>query len=598
MIKYLAFAIVLYVLSYLLYLRLSHGLGHRAEYLQLRRFIPCALLAVLPLYLAGVPFSWPPFWASLVVGLSWIITYPLCYYLTYRKNSPDFGFHLDTVFGLYVCGWLLSLKILVLFFDFFPPLALAVIALLEFVLLLVPIWQAVYYLLYGTCVDETTFTLMFATYKHEAVEYLGSLPKKFKFIVPLLLLGILAVYFYTASFALVITELPAGHIFLLVAEAVLLTYYLWKRRKGVFVRTGIVKLCLDVRDYLAKTNLYAEKSQERLDGISISASSAPLSKPSTIIMVIGESASRDYMSAFGGRFGDSTPWLRACSATKNYLLFPHAYSCDVQTVPVLKYALTEANWYNGKDILDACSVIEMARLAGYKTYWYSNQSYLGAASTLVTVLARTADTSAWVKHEFTHYQDDSSLLDYLEHINPAKDNFVVIHLKGSHFNFINRYPQSFAKFSEPHKYDLIPNYLDSLAYTDHILQRITEYARKYLNLKAMIYFSDHATRPAKQRSPIFDDFAVTRIPLFIYLSDEYIAKRPGIYAALKANRDKYWTNDLVYDLVCGILDLHSNHFDERNSLTSPSYRYKREDLRTGRGKKWVRDDKSENVSDS
>ena len=48
---------------------------------------------------------------------------------------------------------------------------------------------------------------------------------------------------------------------------------------------------------------------------------------------------------------------------------------------------------------------------------------------------------------------------------------------GNHFNFINRYPQNFAKFSTPNKYDLIPNYLDSIAYTDYVLQQITNFAK-------------------------------------------------------------------------------------------------------------------------
>ena len=116
------------------------------------------------------------------------------------------------------------------------------------------------------------------------------------------------------------------------------------------------------------------------------------------------------------------------------------------------------------------------------------------------------------------------LLEYLDEIDPTKNNFVVVHLKGNHFNFINRYPQSFAKFSEPGKYDLINNYIDSIAYADYILQKIWEYGKEKLNMQAMLYFSDHATIPDKRRSPDFGGFGTVRIPMFTYFSDNYIEK--------------------------------------------------------------------------
>ena len=181
-------------------------------------------------------------------------------------------------------------------------------------------------------------------------------------------------------------------------------------------------------------------------------------------------------------------------------------------------------------------------------------------------------------------------MGYLKQIDANENNFIVFHLKGSHFNFINRYPQEFAKFSKPDTYDLIPNYIDSIAYTDYVLQQIQEYAAKHLNLQAMVYFSDHATIPDKRRSPNFGGFATVRIPLFTYLADEYISTHPEIYSALKANRDKYWTNDLAYELICGILDIKSNHYDESNSLASTQYKYTKYMLMTDLGKLHIIDD--------
>lgn len=79
---YIIAGICLYIASYAFYVTFSHGLGHKAEYLQLRRFIPCAILAVLPMYLVNESLLSPQYLLSFLVGVSWITAYPLFYYLT------------------------------------------------------------------------------------------------------------------------------------------------------------------------------------------------------------------------------------------------------------------------------------------------------------------------------------------------------------------------------------------------------------------------------------------------------------------------------------------------------------------------------------
>lgn len=106
----------------------------------------------------------------------------------------------------------------------------------------------------------------------------------------------------------------------------------------------------------------------------------------------------------------------------------------------------------------------------------------------------------------------------------------------------------------------------------------------------MLYFSDHATVPDKRRSPNFDGFGYVRIPMFTYFSDEYIEKYPDTYNTLKNNKNKYFTNDLVYELMCGIFNITSNHYDETNSLASNKYKYTRDMLKTNIGKTWIKDD--------
>ena len=83
--------------------------------------------------------------------------------------------------------------------------------------------------------------------------------------------------------------------------------------------------------------------------------------------------------------------------------------------------------------------------------------------------------------------------------------------------------------------------------------------------------------------------------MFIYLSDEYKQNNQQATAALTANTDKFFSNDLVYNLICGILNIKSNHYNEAESLASPKYKFTIENTKAGLGTKNVKDDPYLNV---
>lgn len=235
--NYITFATILYIFSYVFYSNVSHGLGHKAEYLQLRRFIPCAILAVLPMQLASLALSTPQYLLSLLVGISWIITYPSFYYLTYHKSSSDFGFHLDTVFGLYIMGWLVSLKILVSYFHFVPLVSLSIISVVEFFILMIPLTQVCYYALYRTCIYTSAVTMVFETYTNEVLEFFKSLPIIARITSLLMPIAVLTIILHVNFKEISIQQLPLVNLALLIATTIFLTIYLWNTRKGVFIRT-------------------------------------------------------------------------------------------------------------------------------------------------------------------------------------------------------------------------------------------------------------------------------------------------------------------------------------------------------------------------
>ena len=579
---YIITAVIFYLFSYIYYLKISHGLGNKATYLQLRRFIPCAILSVLPAALAGLPLTSPLFVIPTIIAILWIVTYPTLYFISNHKVSSDFEFHFEAVFGLYFIAWISSLGIIMQQISWLAIPATILITVAELIMLSIPVAQLIYYGLYKACINENGMEMIQETHYNEIIEFIKSMPLVLNIFTFLGSICVTAAALFVNYQEMIIQKnTPIVNLAIIVAIAIFLSTYLWKH--GVFIRTAIVEFYLDVKEYLATNLQYSQNMQERISKLQVT----PLNKddkPHTILLVIGESESRDYMKAFNKEYKyNTTPWLDKMAQSKNFILFPNAFSIYANTVIAVSNALTEINQYNDKKFYESCSVVDIAHAAGYKVHWYSNQGHLGCADTPVTLIANTADVAKWTKQELNQVQYDESLLPYLDELNPEKNNFLIVHLKGNHFNFLNRFPESFTKFGTPGKYDLEVNYADSIAYTDYILEQIFNHAKDKLNLQAMVYFSDHATVPDKRRSPNFEGLASVRIPFFTYFADEYIAQHKEVYDTLKKHANLYWTNDLAYELLCSIFDIKSNRFDETNSLASEKFKYKREDLRTNCG---------------
>ena len=577
--------ILLYIFIFIFYAKFSKGLGNKAFYLQMRRFLPCIIAVTLPPFLSSQELLSISFAAPLLTGIAWIFTYPTLYFLTYKNNSVSFSYHFDIVVGLYITSLFITLYILCSHFNIFTLPLIILFTSLEFCLLLFPVFQLAYYNIYQECISESGMMAVQQTDKNEALEFLFALPIKTKLLCTMaiiLLATVLLCSNMSAAKDLSDIKLNLQTTVILSALAIFLACYLSRpnKEKGVFLRTGFMELYIDIREYFKASGQYTAYHEENFKNLEVTVNKTQFSSPQTFILVIGESASRDHMKIFSNYERDTTPWLSKNQTSSEFFFFKNSYACWYQTVPALERALTEVNQYNDKTFNKSFSILDIAKKAGYETYWFSNQGYVGSVDTPITLIANTADHAIWTKQELNKKQYDGTLLDYLATVDPNKNNFIIFHFMGSHDNFQTRYPEKFTIWGTPGKYDLIDNYDNSLAYTDHLLKEIYTYATEHLNLQSLVYFSDHSTIPDKRRQPNFTDFLTVRIPMFIYLSDNYQKKYPDISIALRQHEQYFWTNDLIYDLMCGIVNVESPNYDITQSLTSIKYRFSRDNLTT------------------
>ena len=353
-------------------------------------------------------------------------------------------------------------------------------------------------------------------------------------------------------------------------------------------QTSVADLWNDVISYVNQTQEYSIGHDERLESLMIDKNmTLPTKLPGTVIVVIGESASRNYMKAFTPSFPyDDTPWLsgKFASDSANFLKFDNVYSSWSQTVPVLQRALTEQSQYNGKEFFDSASIVDVAKKAGYETWWFSNQGRYGQYDSAITLVAKTADHAEWTDDSY-NFSDkyDEALLQYLSQVDPSKNNFIVLHIMGSHIYYNNRYPSEFNKFETAEgdsTVSSVQSYANSILYTDYILSQIFDYAQKNLNLQAMVYFSDHGENIEISHNPDVFSFDMVRIPMWTYLSPSYQQVMPGHTNALRMHQSRYFTNDMLYDMICGLLNAPSARYDPEQDFASFSYSFHRSNLTT------------------
>lgn len=312
------------------------------------------------------------------------------------------------------------------------------------------------------------------------------------------------------------------------------------------------------------------------------------------VLVIGESQNRAHMQAYNYHRA-TTPWLDSMKNDKNMLLFTKAYSCHTHTVPTLLYALTAKNQYNNIAVKNAVSVLEVAEAAGFETVWLSNQVKYSAWDTPVTSIASEANQQKWINSTLGESTNtdyfDGKLIEELEKIKITDKMLIVMHLMGNHGSYEQRYPKAFEKYDGKNTID---KYDNSIIYNDYVMSQVYKRARKIPNFKGLVYCSDHADAIDKNLShdAAQFDFDMTHIPLYIYLSDLYIQNNSAKYKSLEKQKNKLFTNDLLFNLMLGVLGINLNNiYEPNNDPTADTFDNNKERFKTLYGKKYIYEEK-------
>ena len=328
--------------------------------------------------------------------------------------------------------------------------------------------------------------------------------------------------------------------------------------------------------------------------------------PEVYVMVVGETARAHNFSLYGYP-RNTNPLL---SKTPGIKAFPNVTTQSNTTHKSVPMLLSAASAEDFERLFHEKGILAAFKEAGFHTVFISNQL---PNHSFIDFLGEQADEHYFLKKEDAsqgnHYDED--LLQKLDEILPLADAsssahyhyryrklFVVLHSYGSHFNYQERYPRSFAYFKpdsrseakSENRRDLLNAYDNTIRYTDYILHGIIERLQKWEGVQtktdgvydqptsAMLYTSDHGENIFDDERCLFlhaapkaSDYEL-HVPFIIWTSDGFSKQYPDILKALGENRSKQVQSSLsAFHTMLGIGGIQTRYRLDEYSVASGKY---------------------------
>ena len=328
--------------------------------------------------------------------------------------------------------------------------------------------------------------------------------------------------------------------------------------------------------------------------------------PEVYVMVVGETARAHNFSLYGYP-RNTNPLL---SKTPGIKAFPNVTTQSNTTHKSVPMLLSAASAEDFERLFHEKGILAAFKEAGFHTVFISNQL---PNHSFIDFLGEQADEHYFLKKEDAsqgnHYDED--LLQKLDEILPKADAsssahyhyryrklFVVLHSYGSHFNYQERYPRSFAYFKpdsrseakSENRRDLLNAYDNTIRYTDYILHGIIERLQKWEGIQtktdgvygqpisAMLYTSDHGENIFDDDRHLFlhaapkaSDYEL-HVPFIIWTSEGFSKQYPDILKALGENRTKQVQSSLsAFHTMLGIGGIQTRYRKDEYSVASDKY---------------------------
>jgi len=219
---------------------------------------------------------------------------------------------------------------------------------------------------------------------------------------------------------------------------------------------------------------------------------------------------------------------------------------------------------------------------GYRTAMYDNQYIPGRGGSFLVNKRLSAEV-------FDERNDapisDAAVLGNCN-IPDTGNQFIILHITGSHYTYSERYPHdTFSKF-RPEDYpgpfsdrqrEILAHYDNSLTYTDYLLAGLLD---RLSDKKAIVlYISDHGEEifengdymgHGNSHSTPVIDYQI-RVPMFIWASENYISENPDKFADIRNSVDRPGISRNTFHILLDLANEKPAEYDSTKSIINQGY---------------------------
>ena len=314
-----------------------------------------------------------------------------------------------------------------------------------------------------------------------------------------------------------------------------------------------------------------------------------------IVLVIGESFNKHHTPLYEKDYLPTTPLLMQQQEKGNLVVYTDAVAPFNFTSNAFKYMFSTWDEEGGDEWTSHTLFPAVFKKAGYCVDFYTNQFAMAQTDMWDFAGGTVFNHHGLSELQFTHRNPD--IFDYdgelLRELPPADSltahpTLLIVHLRGQHVKYDNRYPQEYARFTPNDEKtpfggqtgrEIAAHYDNATLYNDAVVNTVFEMLKNTDGIG--IYLSDHGEEVYDWRDKYerTNERTITpeiaryqyEIPLMFYMSDSFKEHHPDIAEAVKTSADRPFISSDLCHLLFYLGGISIPDYQEKRNILSPQY---------------------------
>ena len=317
-----------------------------------------------------------------------------------------------------------------------------------------------------------------------------------------------------------------------------------------------------------------------------------------ICLIIGESYNKHHSELYG--YGmPTTPFQKKRMWENELVVFKDVITSWNYTTNSFEHMMSMHGYGDSGEWYEYPTFPSIFKKAGYYTSFISNQ-FFKSKEKLGDIFfdnPRISDAMFCSRNLHPHSYDESLLVDFDSlSVDFTEKNLVIVHLKGQHLAYSERYPKSWRKILPEYyrrkelnekQLAVLSDYDNATLYNDFVVDCILQ---KYEDKDAVvIYLADHGDM-CFDGSPLFGRttsitqnsvYQMYEIPFWIWGSKSFREKHSEAWGRIERAKDKRFMTDNIGQLLIGLAGINYKGYHATGNLLSPNYDEKRPRMMRG-----------------